>query len=302
MSTSTIALQEPRTALLSRLCDYVELTKPRIAVLELVVVLTAGVVATWGQPSPQLLLHAMLGTLLVAASASALNQWLERREDARMPRTAERPLACGRLTSLESLVFAAVCLLAGAAELALFTNFSAAAWALLTWVLYVLAYTPLKQISSVNTAVGAVAGALPVLIGWTAVGGQLDWRAMALFLVLFLWQFPHFMAIAWLYRRDYANAGYQMLTVVDPTGARAGRQAVVAALALIPISILPVLAAPGLGSLLYAALATLLGFCYLLVSAAFWNRPTDTTARLLLKTSLVYLPTVLITLMLAPWI
>jgi protoheme IX farnesyltransferase len=302
MSASTIVLQEPRTALLSRLCDYIELTKPRIAVLELVVILAAGVVATWGQPSPGLLAHAMFGTLLVAASASAANQWLERREDARMPRTANRPLACGRLTSGEALVFAAVCLLAGAADLAYFTNSSAAGWALLTWVLYVLAYTPLKQISSANTAIGAVAGALPVLIGWTAVGGQIDGRAMALFLVLFLWQFPHFMAIAWLYRRDYAEAGYQMLTVIDPTGSRAGRQSVIAALTLIPISILPVLASPGIGSVLYAALAAFLGFCYLLIAACFWRQPSDASARVLLKASLVYLPTVLITLMLAPWI
>jgi protoheme IX farnesyltransferase len=302
MSASTIALPEPRTALVSRCCDYVELTKPRIAVLELVVVLTAGVIAAWGQPLPGILFHAMLGTLLVASSASAANQWLERRSDARMPRTANRPLPCGRLSNGEALVFSALCLVAGGAELLLFTSVSAAGWALLTWVLYVLAYTPLKQISVANTAVGAVAGALPVLIGWTAVGGQLDGRAVALFLVLFLWQFPHFMAIAWLYRRDYEKAGYQMLTVVDSTGGRAGRQAVVTAIALIPISILPVLTSPGIGSVLYGVLAASLGFCYLLIAAMFWHQPSDATARFLLKASLVYLPTVLITLMLAPWI
>src|SRR3954470_21070387 len=140
MSTSTLALPQPKAALFSRVCDFVELTKPRIAVLELVVVLTAGVIATWGQPSPTLLAHAMFGTLLVAASASAANQWVERREDARMPRTAERPLACGRLSGGEAIGFSAVCLMTGAAELVLFTNFSAAGWALLTWALYVLAY------------------------------------------------------------------------------------------------------------------------------------------------------------------
>src|SRR6476660_444472 len=117
MSASTIVLQEPRTALLSRLCDYIELTKPRIAVLELVVVLAAGVVATWGQPAPGLLAHAMLETLLVAASASAANQWLERRQDARMARTAQRPLVCGRLSSAEAIFFATICLAAGTLEL-----------------------------------------------------------------------------------------------------------------------------------------------------------------------------------------
>lgn len=302
MSASSIAIPQPRVALLSRVCDYIELTKPRIAVLELVVVLAAGVVATWGQPAPDLLAHAMLGTLLVAASASAANQWLERRLDSRMARTAQRPLVCGRLTSSEAIIFAAVCLAAGTLELAWFTNWVAASLAVLTWISYVLAYTPLKVVSPINTAVGAVAGALPVLIGWTALGGSLDSRAMALFLVLFLWQFPHFMAIAWLYRRDYAQAGYQMLTVVDSTGSRAGRQSVIAALALIPISVLPVLATPGMGSVLYVALVGLLGFAQLLIAVWFWQQPNDLRARVLLRASLVYLPTVLVTLMLAPWI
>jgi protoheme IX farnesyltransferase len=302
MSTSTLVISQPKVALLSRVCDYIELTKPRIAVLELVVVLAAGVVATWGQPAPGLLAHAMLGTLLVAASASAANQWIERRQDARMARTAQRPLVCGRLSGAEAVAFAVIFLAAGTLELAWFTNWTAASLAVLTWITYVLIYTPLKVISPINTAIGAVAGALPVLIGWTAMGSEIDSRAMALFLVLFLWQFPHFMAIAWLYRRDYAGAGYQMLTVVDATGDRAGRQSVIAALALIPISILPVLATPGMGSLLYVVLAGLLGFGQLVIAAWFWRQPNDLRARMLLRASLVYLPTLLVTLMLVPWI
>jgi heme o synthase len=244
----------------------------------------------------------MLGTLLVAGSASAANQWLERRLDARMARTASRPLPAGRLSSGEAIVFAAIGLVAGAVQLACFVNVASAAWALLTWALYVLAYTPLKTASPVNTAVGAVAGAMPVLIGWTAVGGELDRRALALFLMLFLWQFPHFMAIAWLYRREYGGAGYKMLTVVDPTGRRAGLQATIAALALVPVSIVPVLAAPGLGSVLYVAGASLLGAGQLVLAAMFWRRADDWRARLLLRASLVYLPTLLVMLMLAPWI
>jgi protoheme IX farnesyltransferase len=302
MSTSTIPLQQSRVAFFARVSDYVELTKPKIAVLELVVVLAAGVVAAWGQPDPALLLHAMLGTLLVAASASAANQWIEQRLDARMARTASRPLPAGRLSSGEALAFAAICLIAGGLQLAILVNLACAAWALLTWAMYVLAYTPLKTVSPVNTAVGAVAGALPVLIGWTAVGGELDRRALALFLMLFLWQFPHFMAIAWLYRRDYGQAGYKMLTVVDPTGRRAGWQAAIAALALVPVSIVPVLAAPGLGSVLYVVGASLLGAGQLLLAAMFWQQADDGRARLLLKASLVYLPTLLVMLMLAPWI
>jgi protoheme IX farnesyltransferase len=302
MSISSIAITHPRTALLSRIGDYVELTKPRIAVLELVVVLAAGVVATWGQPDPLLLMHAMLGTLLVAASASAFNQWLERQPDSRMARTASRPLPAGRLSSGEALLFAGLCLVAGVLELSCFISLTCAAWALLTWAIYVLAYTPLKRTSTLNTAVGAVAGALPVFIGWTAVGGALDARAVALFLTLFLWQFPHFMAIAWLYRCDYAQAGHQMLTVVEPTGGRAGRQAALAALALLPVSVVPILAAPGLGAVLYFAAALGLGIGQLVLAALFWAGANDYRARLLLRASLVYLPTLLAMLMLVQWI
>jgi protoheme IX farnesyltransferase len=200
------------------------------------------------------------------------------------------------------LAFSAACLIAGGLALALLVNLTCAAWALFTWAIYVLAYTPLKTISATNTAVGAVAGALPALIGWAAMGAALDSRALALFLVLFLWQFPHFMAIAWLYRHDYAQAGYQMLTVVEPSGRRAGWQATLAALALIPVSMVPVLAAPGLGSTLYVAGAIVLGAGQLVLAACFWHRSTDLRARLLLRASLVYLPTLLMMLMFVPWI
>ncbi len=301
MSTTPLTIAPARPALLARALDYVELTKPKIALMELVVVLAAGLVATWNQPAdPALLLHAMLGTLLVAASASAANQWLERHSDRRMPRTASRPLPAGRLSTAEAAAFAAVTLVLGGLYLGLLVNLAALGWALATWAIYVLAYTPLKRLSPANTAVGAVAGALPVLIGWSATGAAIDVRALALTLVLFLWQFPHFMAIAWLYRREYAAGGSQMLTVVDPTGRRAGRQAVVSALALIPVSLIPVLASPGLGPVLYVALAIALGAGQLVLSGLFWQRATDERARLLLRASLVYLPTLLVALMLAP--
>jgi len=302
VSSSLLTIAADRPALWSRVCDYVELTKPRIAALELVVLVAAATVATWGQPDPVRLWPALVGTLLIAASASAANQWFERRGDARMPRTANRPLPAGRLSEAEVLAFAGVLLAAGALQLGLLVNLAALGWALATWAVYVLAYTPLKTRSPLNTAVGAVAGALPVLIGWAAADVALDRRAIALFLVLFLWQFPHFMAIAWLYRRDYALAGHRMLTVVEPTGRRAGWQAVLAALALVPVSIVPVLAAPGLGSLAYCAVAAVLGAGQLAIAAAFWQHATDARARLLLRASLVYLPTLLTTLALSPWV
>lgn len=302
MSTTAIAVAPSRLAVWARMRDYIELTKPRIAVLELVVVAAAAVVATWGQPDPWVVLNAMVGTLLVAASASAANQWLERFRDARMTRTADRPLPSGRLAAWEAITFSAITLLAGSLYLGWLVNASALGWALATWLVYVLAYTPLKTVSAANTAVGAVAGALPVLIGWTATGQPIDARAVALVLVLFLWQFPHFMAIAWLYRDEYARAGHQMLTVVEPTGRRAGWQAVLAALALVPVSLVPVLQNPGLGSTLFILAATLLGLGQLALAAAFWQQASDHRARLLLRSSLVYLPTLLAMLMLAPWL
>jgi protoheme IX farnesyltransferase len=302
MSAPSLTIAAPRPAVLGRLRDYVELTKPRIAVMELVVVAAASLVATWGQPDPLLLVHAMVGTLLVAASASAANQWLERRRDARMVRTADRPLPAERIAAAEAVGFAVVTLLGGVVYLAMFVNVASLGWALLTWALYVLVYTPLKTRSTINTAVGAVAGALPVFIGWTATGEALDRRAVALALVLFLWQFPHFMAIAWLYREDYSRAGYKMLTTVEPTGRRAGWQAVLAALVLVPVSILPVLSAPSFGGVLFTIGAILLGAAQFAFAVAFWRQANETTARLLLRASLVYLPTLLVTLMLAPWI
>lgn len=302
MSTTTIAVAPSRPAVLARVRDYVELTKPRIAVMELVVVAASAMVATWGTPDPLIVLHAMIGTLLIAASASAANQWIERRLDARMPRTADRPLPAGRLSAWEALAFSLVTLVAGVIYLGSLVNWLCLAWALLTWAVYVLAYTPLKTRSTTNTAVGAISGALPVLIGWSATGAAIDNRAIALVLVLFLWQFPHFMAIAWLYREQYARAGHQMLTVVEPTGRRAGWQAVVSALALVPVSLVPVLQNPGPGSVLYIVAAAALGLGQLALAFAFWQQASDTRARLLLRASLVYLPTLLAMLMLAPWL
>lgn len=301
MSISSLAVQ-PAVGTWSRLSDYVELSKPRIALLELVVVAAAAFVATWGQPDPAPLAAAMLGTLLVAASASAANQWLERHHDARMRRTALRPLAAGRLGGGEAGVFVLATWVAGMAVLVFGAGWSSAAWAGLSWLVYVAAYTPLKLRSVANTAVGAVAGALPVLIGWSAAGGAVDARAIALVMLLFLWQFPHFMAIAWLYKDDYARSGYQMLTVVDPTGWRAGWQATLAALALLPVSLVPVLAAPGAGSLVYGLAATGLGLAQFALAARFWYHPDATSSRRLLRASLVYLPLLLVLLMLVPWI
>jgi protoheme IX farnesyltransferase len=301
MSTSTLAVERSSATWLSRLADYVELTKPRIATLVLVSVGVAYHVARWGQPEPWALLHVLLGTLLVASSSSAVNQWIERRLDGLMPRTADRPLPAGRLTSTETISFAVVTLFVGLVYLLQFSGWQPAFWAALTWVIYVALYTPLKTRSWTNTAVGAIAGALPILIGWSA-GGSYDVRALSLFLLLFLWQFPHFMAIAFLYREQYERAGMEMLPVVEPSGRRAGQQATLAAAALIPVSLIPVMHAPGMGSTFYSVAVTILGIGQLALAVAFYRHRDRQSARTLLRSSLVYLPSVLLLLMLVPWL
>ena len=282
----------------SRVRDYAELAKLRIAVMELVTVAVGAWLGAWGSPSPVALFHALIGTALVAASASAVNQWLERASDRHMRRTADRPLAAGRMSGLEVGLFAAFTGLAGVAYLQLAVGPRPALIALLTWILYTLVYTPLKRHSVLNTVVGAIAGALPVLIGWTAVGGTLDLLAGTLFLIVYLWQFPHFMAIAWLYRHEYAAAGLRMLPLIDPKGRRTGAQAFLAAWALIPVSLVP---AVSLGvSNWYSVSAALLGLIYMAAALAFFCRADDRSARRLLRASLVYLPLVLVALALVP--
>ncbi|HRX80150.1 MAG: protoheme IX farnesyltransferase [Planctomycetaceae bacterium] len=303
MSTTTLSLETTRSHRLARVADYVELTKPRIGVLVLVTVAISYCCARWGQPEPWAMFHAMLGTLLVASSASALNQYLERKLDLRMDRTAERPLPAGRLTKSEVITFAVITILVGEAYLALLVNLEAALWGLLTWAIYVWLYTPLKTRTPLNTAIGAISGALPVFIGWSAAGGV--WsdhlRASSLFMIVFLWQFPHFMAIAWMYRKQYGQAGMQMLSVVDPTGRRAGVQAVCGALALLPVSLLPGLFTPGFGGSVYIVVAFLLGLMQLAFAVAFCTSLSELAAKRLLKVSLVYLPTMLMLALVVLW-
>lgn len=307
-STSTVVCTSRRAVLLARLADYAELSKPRIGAMVLVVVAVSAYVGSAGRPPLAILIHALVGTALVAASASAFNQLLERASDAMMRRTADRPLPAGRLQSSETVTFGLATLIFGVGYLALLVNAATALLGLLTWLLYVAIYTPLKSRTSANTAVGAVAGALPVLMGWSAVGASVSLadgpvpsglRLAALFLIVYLWQFPHFMAIAWIYRRDYGAAGLRMLTVVDPTGRRAGAQAILGALALAPVSLVPALHSSG-G--IYLAGAIAVGSLYLVAAVMFCWRRDERSARGLLQASLVHLPALLVLLMLSAWI
>jgi len=221
-ATSTSPLAAPksttvplrRTALV-RVTAYLELTKPRISLFVLVAVAAGYLLGCGGEFNSVLLSQAILGIALVATGSSAINQYLERFTDARMDRTSARPIPSGRLSSREVLLFGVATGIIGSLYLTIFVDPLTALLTAITFLAYTLVYTPLKRVTTFNTAIGAVPGALPPVLGWTAAGGQLDMGAFCLFAILFLWQFPHFMAIAWLYRKDYSRAGLKMIPSVS---------------------------------------------------------------------------------------
>jgi protoheme IX farnesyltransferase len=281
-----------------RVAGFVALTKPRITVMVLVTVATGFLLGARGASNPSTLALTLLGTGLVAGGASAWNQYLERVRDQKMRRTANRPLPAGRVTPAEAAVFGSLLAVLGTVILTLGTNRLAASVALATFVLYVFVYTPLKSVTTLNTVIGAVPGALPPVIGWAAATDRLGVEAWALFLIVFLWQFPHFLAIAWLYRDDYARGGHRMLPAVDPRGVMTGRQAASYALALIPAGLLPTVV--GLAGAVYFAGALALGVAYFLCALWFWTEVSDQSARRLLRASFVYLPAILMLLLMNP--
>lgn len=288
--SQSISVERSAGGLAARLGDYLELTKPRIVVLELIVATVAACTAAPRGLDVALILHALAATACIAASASIANQWWERRADGQMPRTANRPLAAGRIAAWEALLLSALGLAIGLGWLLARVNGTTAALGAASWFIYVVVYTPLKSRTPLNTTVGAVAGAIPLLMGWTATGAPLGLKALALTGVLFLWQFPHFMAIAWIYRRDYAAGGFRMLSVVDPTGARSGAQAVTGAALMVPVSLIPALLPAGGSPMLYALWSIVLGLGFLAFAIRFALERSEASARGLLKASLVYLP------------
>lgn len=292
MSTSSsTSISASRGTLAARVADYWELTKPRIVAMEIITIAMGYYLAASSDWSPFVFATTLIGTGLVAGSASALNQWLERDLDALMHRTANRPLPTGRIEPVGAVVFGLVLFAAGAVLLALGPGVPVLLVGLLCWFLYVVVYTPLKTRSTLNTAVGAASGSLPIVIGWLAAGGTLDVVALSLFGVLYLWQYPHFMAIAWRCRDDYVRGGYVMSTTVDPTGRRAGIEAIVGSLLLLPVSLVPAWLsnAPPM-ALLFVVWSLLLGALYANASFAFARAPDARTSRRLLRVSLVYLP------------
>ena len=292
---------EPRSRTHStgkRLSAFVELTKPRIAVMVLMTVTVGFVLGARGASHPLALVLTLLGTGLVASGASGWNQVLERERDARMKRTARRPLPAGSVLAFEAAIFSSVLAILGIAVLAVGTNLLASAFALATFVLYVCVYTPLKPITTINTVVGAVPGALPPVIGWAAATGRVGVEAFALFLILFLWQFPHFLAIAWIHREDYRRGGHRMLPSIDPDGRMTARQSVAYALVLVPAGLLPTTV--GVAGGWYFLGALLAGLYYLAAALRFWSHVDDRSARLLMRASFLYLPLILLLLLLNP--
>jgi heme o synthase len=271
-----------------RIADYVALTKPR---LNFLVVATSAAGYYLGATSSIDILpmaSAVAGTALVAGGAAVLNQVYERDTDALMQRTRRRPLPDGRVTATDATVFGAVLSAGGLLLLAVRSNVLAALLAAATLVTYLLVYTPMKRRTSLSTLVGAVPGALPPLIGWTAARGAIAAGGLALFAIVFLWQIPHFMAIAWMYRDDYQRAGFPMLPVVEPDGRRTGRQAALFATLLIPATLVPTVV--GVSGRWYGGVALALGAALLWLAFRFAAERTDRAARTLFFATIIYLP------------
>lgn len=284
----------------ARLEDFYELTKPRLSFLS-VVTAVVGYLAADPARDLSVLVCLLAGTSLAAGGAAVLNQWLEREADARMARTRDRPVAAGRVAPNVALLYGLLLTLGGCGVLLAGTHPLAGTLAAGTVASYVLLYTPLKRWTTWNTMIGAVPGALPPLIGWAAAEGAVSALGWSLFLILFLWQMPHFFAIAWTYRRDYARAGFVMLSGSDPSGARVAREAFAFTVGLVLATFLPVLL--GQATWAYGTIAGVTG-AYLLKPAARFLRATqrDAAARRLFLASIAYLPAVLVALVLDLWL
>jgi protoheme IX farnesyltransferase len=275
-----------------------ELIKARLTTLVLLTTYVGFYMGARGAMDFALMFHALAGTALVAAGASALNQLLEREYDAKMRRTQNRPLPSGQLEPMTVMIFGGVSATAGLVYLALAVNLLTSVIGAVTLVSYLFIYTPLKRVTWLNTTVGAVPGALPPLMGWTAARGELTGEGWALFAILAFWQMPHFMAIAWIYRDEYSKAGFKMLPVVDPDGCRTGEQAVSHALALLFVSLCPFVLK--MAGVFYLAGALILGAGYFWFAFQFLRQLrfaraelTLVRARQLFLASIIYLPLLL---------
>lgn len=281
-----------------RLSYYIELTKPRILIMILLTVVMA-MVAVGTSVSLITVLHACFGTALVAASASVLNQWMERERDGVMIRTSKRPLPSGRVAASQAAWMGWLLVVVGSVYLALLVNIPTMWCGLATWALYVWVYTPLKMVSWTNTLVGTIPGALPIWMGWTAAEGSLlDPRAWVLLGILIAWQLPHFMAIAHMYAEQYESAGYKMITVTDKSGVGAGLHAILGSIALIilaPIAVPPI----GVLGVILAILAVAVSCWQLWAAVRYVRDANKQTARKMLHVSLLHLPLTMLLILLS---
>jgi protoheme IX farnesyltransferase len=268
-----------------------ELFKARLTVLVLLTTWVGFYMGSRGTPAYALMIHTVLATALLASGAAALNQVLEREFDAKMKRTKGRPLPSGQMTPEAALLIGGMCAAEGLVYLALAANLLTALLGAVTLCSYLLAYTPLKRVTTLNTVVGAIPGALPPLMGWTAARNGVSAEGWALFAILFFWQLPHFLAIAWMYREDYQRGGFVMLPSVDPDGSRTGRQALCHTLGLLPISLCPFVLRMAGPIYLFGALA--LGLIFIWKAGLFASQRSEGRARSLFYTSILYLPLLL---------
>jgi heme o synthase len=289
-NTRTVAVTE--TNVLRRAADFLELAKPRVVLMVLITAFVGFYLGSDTVPNYLRLLQTLFGTTLAAGGTLALNQYLERDTDALMERTRRRPVPDGRVQPVEALWFGVLVTLVGLVYLAVAVNFVSASVTALITVCYLLLYTPMKPRSSLCMLVGAVPGALPPVVGWAAARGDFDITAWVLFAIMFLWQVPHTLAIARLYREDYAKAGIQFLPVIDPDGNSTNRQIVSHCAALLVVSLLPTLL--GSAGQIYFAVAFLLGIGFLASGIRLAMESTLGRARRLLYASLIYLPALLL--------
>ena len=276
--------------------DFAELVKARLTLL---VLLTTAVGFYVGSPAPVnylSLFHVVFGTAAAAAGAAALNQWWERKPDALMHRTKTRPVPAGRMPPLEALILGSALSVFGIVYLAVACNPLSAVLAAITIVIYIFAYTPLKRVSTTNTLVGAIPGAIPPMIGWAAARGKIDIGAWSLFAILLLWQLPHFFAIAWMYRDDYSRAGFQMVSTDDRSGERSASQSVFFCIILLIVAGIPTFLE--IASWGYLVVELALGGWFVAVAMRFLRLRTPVAARALFITSIIYLPLLLGTLVL----
>lgn len=271
--------------------DFSELVKARLTLLVLATTAAGFYLGAHSPINFAALFHTVFGTASAAAGAAALNQWWERKADALMQRTKQRPVPAGRMSPAEALVVGAALSIFGVVYLAIACNALSATLAALTIIIYIFAYTPLKRVSTVNTLVGTIPGAIPPLIGWASARGSIDAGAWSLFVIMVLWQLPHFFAIAWMYRNDYARAGFQMISNEDGTGERSASQSVLFCILLLIFSGMP--GYVGTASMVYVPIALILSGAFVAVAMRFLRIRNPAAARTLFFASIIYLPLLL---------